>query len=209
MMLASVPRGTLLPAVAVAATITGLLAWGESVHASAARRATHLPGSTPGGDATVVVLGFRNRGSTANTVNRWRAGIAVRTARRLRQAGVRVTIVASGGAVGGRVPEAVVLRDTIVGTLGWGEPVLVEDASRSTWENIRNVLPMIEKAGAIAIASNGLHAEKARDYLARQRPDLVDRLVAADDYRLGEHIVLKPIFAIVGLRKLRRLRQAR
>lgn len=42
-------------------------------------------------------------------------------------------------------------------------------------------------------------------YLARQRPDLSSRIVAAEDYRLGEMILLKPIFAAVGLWKLRAL----
>jgi len=39
-------------------------------------------------------------------------------------------------------------------------------------------------------------------YLGRQRPDLVPRVIATDDYRLGEHSLMKPLFAAVGLRKL-------
>lgn len=179
-----------------------VIAWGEGVHALAATRGRRLPAPTPNGSAVVVVLGFRNGGTTPNRVNRWRAKIAVRTALRLATAESRVTIVCSGGAVHGSLPEATVLRDFIAGPLGWRGPLLVEDTSTSTWENVRNVLPLLEKADSIVFASNGLHAEKARLYLGRQRPDLIARVVAADDYRVGEHSLLKPLFAAVGLRKL-------
>ena len=155
-----------------------------------------------GGRAAVVVLGFRNGGRTANRVNRWRATIAVRTARRLVSMGCSVSIVCSGGAVHGPVSEARLLRDVIVGPLQWTGPVLLDEASTSTWENVRNVLPLVDGADSIAFASNGLHAEKARMYLGRQRPDLVPRVIATDDYRLGEHSLMKPLFAAVGLQKL-------
>lgn len=79
----------------------------------------------------------------------------------------------------------------------------MEPNSSSTWENVRNVLPLVEEYDWTAFASNGLHAAKARLYLARQRPDLGGRLVAADDYRLGEMTWMKPLFAVVGLMKLR------
>lgn len=103
----------------------------------------------------------------------------------------------------GTVAEAGLLRDYIESALGWDGPIAIESESRSTWENVRNALPWIKSANWVAFASNGLHAEKARVYLGRQRPELVGRLAAADDYRLGEMILLKPVFAAVGLWKLR------
>lgn len=103
----------------------------------------------------------------------------------------------------GTVAEAGLLRDYIENCLGWDGPVSIEPDSRSTWENVRNALPWIESAGWVAFASNGLHADKARVYLRRQRPELAERLAAADDYRFGEMILLKPVFAAVGLWKLR------
>lgn len=80
----------------------------------------------------------------------------------------------------------------------------VEIASRTTWENVLNVTPMLESADRIVFASNALHAEKARAYLWRQRPDLADRLARAEDYRLGELLLLKPLLAWIGVRNLRR-----
>ncbi|WP_302847569.1 ElyC/SanA/YdcF family protein [Curtobacterium sp. YR515] len=173
------------------------------MHCRAARRAGRLPRPTKGSTGLVVVLGFGNRGRRINVVNRWRARIAVRTARSARAAGASAQILCSGGAVLGTVAEAGLLRDYIESALGWDGPIAIESESRSTWENVRNALPWIKSANWVAFASNGLHAEKARVYLGRQRPELVGRLAAADDYRLGEMILLKPVFAAVGLWKLR------
>ena len=81
----------------------------------------------------------------------------------------------------------------------------VETDSRCTWENIRNVIPLIEDADRIKIVSHSLHAENARAYLWRQRPDLAARLVRAQDYRLGEWLLVKPALALLGWRNLRRI----
>lgn len=188
-----------------AAFLTAML-WGESVHARAAHRASALPPIQRGDSVVLVVLGFGNPGDRPNAVNRWRARIAVRTALALVRQGARVRIIASGGAVHGETAEGELLRRHISGVLGWSGHVLVEDRSSSTWENVREVVPWLDGADRIVFASNGLHAEKARTYLRRQRPDLAARLAAADDYRAGEMVLLKPLFAAVGLKKLRDLR---
>lgn len=205
-----VPRGTSLLRAAgasVATVLTGVLLWGEIVHARAAHRACALGIPRSSGHGIVVALGFQDAGPRANLVNRWRARIALRTAETYAPSAESVAIVCSGGAVHGEVSEAELLRDHIVDQLQWSGPVQVETESKSTWENIRNVLPLLESADWIAIASNGLHAEKARAYLRVQRPDLADRLVPALDYRLGEMILVKPLFAVVGLAKLRTRRR--
>lgn len=176
---------------------------GEAVHAAAAVRARRLPARvTPGSTGVVVVLGFQDHGARANMVNRWRARIAVRTARRAEALRATVTILCSGGAVQGQIPEADLLARFIRDGLGWDGPLVTEASSRSTWENVANSLPSLEHADWVAFASNGLHAEKARLYLRRQRPDIAARSVPADDYRFGEMIPVKPIFAAVGVAKL-------
>ncbi|WP_186377106.1 YdcF family protein [Curtobacterium pusillum] len=179
-----------------------IVAWGEAVHAHAARRERQLP-RAPRAPGAVVVLGFQNRGDRINVVNRWRARIAVRTAREAERRGASATIICSGGAAHGTLPEAELLAGYLRGSLGWSGPVLVESESTSTWENVRNVVPLLGDARWVAFASNGLYAEKARVYLRRQRPDLGRLLVRADDYRLGEMLFIKPVFAAVGLWKLR------
>jgi uncharacterized SAM-binding protein YcdF (DUF218 family) len=88
---------------------------------------------------------------------------------------------------------------------GYRGDLVVEVESRITWENIRNVIPLIEDAARIKIVSHSLHAEKAGAYLWRQRPDLAARLTRARDYRLGEWILVKPALTVLGLWKLRRI----
>lgn len=118
------------------------------------------------------------------------------------------TIITSGGAVRGHVAEATLLSRYLRMVLEWRGELREEAASRSTWENIRKVLPELDDPAWIMVVSNSLHAEKARIYLRRQRPDLADRLIPADDHRFGELVLLKPILAVVGLLKLRVLRCA-
>ena len=50
-----------------------------------------------------------------------------------------------------------------------------------------------------------MHAQLARSYLARLRPDLAEKLVPSKEYRPGEWIFVKPPLAVIGRRKLRRI----
>lgn len=186
---------------ALAVVAGGVLLWSELVHRAAHRRG---PGqrSAPVGAEAVVVLGFRNRGLRANAVNRHRMRIALRS---VDPAAGSTLLVLCGGAVVGGAPEAVLLaRESR--RQGYGGSIALDRTSRSTWENIANAVQFIERADTIRIASNPLHAEKARTYLLRQRPDLAARLGPTADHRWGEALWLKPAFAAVGLRKLRALR---
>jgi len=89
--------------------------------------------------------------------------------------------------------------------LGYRGPQRLDRASRSTWQNIENAASLIEAFDVVKIVSNPVHAEKARGYLWRQRPDLAARLVRARDYRFGELVLVKPIAAAIGLWRLRGL----
>lgn len=107
----------------------------------------------------------------------------------------------------GATPEADLLAQELRES-GWQGSILLERGSTTTWENIEAARKLIGRVDAISICSNGLHTEKARMYLRRQDPDLASRLVPADDYRFLEMSLLKPVFAVVGLVKLRQLRWA-
>ncbi|MCU1683261.1 MAG: GdmH transporter [Amycolatopsis sp.] len=74
-----------------------------------------------------------------------------------------------------------------------------------TARNRRHFLSSVEGPRPIKIVSHSLHAEKARAYLWRQRPDLAARLTRARDYRLGEWILVKPALTVLRLWKLRRI----
>jgi hypothetical protein len=88
--------------------------------------------------------------------------------------------------------------------LGYEGELALDMTSRSTWENVRNAIPLIEDAARIKVVSHSLHAEKARAYLQHLRPDLAARLVRGKDYRFGEWLLAKPFLAVLGKRNLRR-----
>jgi hypothetical protein len=118
-------------------------------------------------------------------------------------------LVLSGGAVAGGTPEAELMAAYARDVCGYRGPLSLDVESRSTWQNVTNVIPLLEGAARIKIVSHSVHAEKARAYLWRQRPDLAARLVRARDYRAGEWVLAKPALALIGLRNLRRLTTAR
>ncbi|MGL3197908.1 MULTISPECIES: YdcF family protein [Curtobacterium] len=185
--------------------IAAVLITADGLHARAARRGHgDRERSSPSSPGSVVVLGFANKSPRINMINRWRARIAVRTARGRPAA----RIICSGGAVHGPIPEGELLAQYIREHLGWSGAMTTETASRSTWENVRNVAPLLADAAWIVFASNSIHAEKARAYLRRQHPALADHLIPGRDHRWGEMLPVKPIFAAVGLWKLARPRRS-
>ncbi|MER6380607.1 YdcF family protein [Streptomyces sp. NPDC001250] len=177
------------------------LAWGEWLNW---RWSRVLVGNSEGASEAVVVLGYRNPQATANLINRWRVRAGIRSVSADRAQGTRV--VFSGGATSGGAAEAQLMAAYAKSVLEFDGTVLLEDRSGTTWENITNVIPLIEDVDRIKIASQPAHALKARAYLRRQRPDLAERLVRADDYRPGEWTVVKPLLALYGLWTLRGLK---
>ncbi|WP_412520575.1 YdcF family protein [Actinomadura madurae] len=182
----------------IAATAT--LAWGEWLNWRWSRT---LTGSAGGDSEAVVVLGFRNPQATANFINRWRVRAGIRSV----AADARGTLmIFSGGSTGSDIAEARLMADYAKSALAFDGTVLLEDKSATTWQNVTNVIPLLEDVDRIKIASQPAHALKARAYLRRQRPDLAKRLVRADDYRPGEWTAVKPLLALYGLWTLRAIK---
>jgi uncharacterized SAM-binding protein YcdF (DUF218 family) len=177
-----------------------VLGWGEWLNWRWSRA---LAERAEGGSEAVVVLGYRNPGPTANLVNRWRVRAGLRS---VSAGGGRDTrVIFSGSAADTGATEARLMADYAKFVLRFDGTVLLEEESRTTWENVTNVIPLLEDVGRIKFASQPAHALKARAYLRRQRPDLAARLVPAADYRPGEWLVLKPLLAMYGLWTLRDL----
>jgi uncharacterized SAM-binding protein YcdF (DUF218 family) len=185
--------------VIVFAVVIAVTLWGEFEHWRSSR---HRMGSRPGRSGTgeaVLVLGYRNRGTRANIISRWRVRAGLRSCQRPGPS----RLVLCGGPVGGSVAEAELMACYARESCGYAGELITEVGSRSTWENVQNAVPLIEHADRIKIVSNSLHAEKARFYLWQHRPDLAERLVPAADYRFGELMLLKPVLAAIGRRHLR------
>lgn len=176
------------------------LAWGEWLNWRWSRA---LVKDGAGATEAVVVLGYRNPRVTANVINRWRVRAGIRSIAADRVRGTRV--IFSGGAPSGGAAEARVMAAYATSVLAFDGTVVLEDRSGSTWENITNVIPLIEDVDHIKIVSQPAHALKARAYMRRQRPDLAEKLVRADDYRPGEWLIVKPLLALYGLWTLRGL----
>ncbi|MFC9792816.1 YdcF family protein [Streptomyces sp. NPDC127584] len=174
------------------------LVWGEWMNWRWSRA---LVGPGEGASVAVVVLGYRNPRATANVVNRWRVRAGIRSVGA--DGADRTCVIFSGGATSGGATEARVMADYAKSVLGFDGRILLEDQSTTTWENVTNVIPLLENADQIKIVSQPAHALKARAYLRRRRPDLAAKLVRADDYRPGEWLLVKPLLALYGLRTLR------
>ena len=125
--------------------------------------------ATPRGQA-VLVLGHADAGPRAGRINRRRI------ARGLAALEADGVLIVSGGAVAGRRSEARLLADA-ARDAGYRGPIALEEASRSTWENVANSQALLEPHARIVIVSEPVHAAKARALLAARRTDLAARLV--------------------------------
>ena len=158
------------------------------------------------GRQVVLVLGSpsRPRGGL-HPMQRWRTDIAVRSMHPVY--GRLLFSGASPAHAPGEPSEAWVMADYAQEVLGVPvERIAVEEAARSTWQNVAHCLPELERAESITIASTPTHAARARRYLVLQRPYLQGRLVPAADYRFGEHCGWKVItLAYALVRTARRI----
>ncbi|OUE24208.1 YdcF family protein [Clavibacter michiganensis] len=196
-------RTVVAPAAALLAAVAAVLLASEGIHRLASTRGLGAaPGRADGrvGREAVVVLGFGNAGSRANRINRYRVRAALRS---MDPRAASTALVLCGGSVMGDEPEARILA-RYARELGYAGRVVLEEASRSTRENVANAIPLIEDADTIRIVSDPVHAEEARGYLRAARPDLAARLARAEDYRFGEVTWMKPLAIVVAV--LRRAR---
>jgi vancomycin permeability regulator SanA len=186
--------------IALAITLAAaVLGWGEWVHWRSSSRWLGSSAGMPGREA-IVVLGYGNRGSHANFLNRYRVRAGLRS---VNPSATESVLVFCGGGVHSSVPEAALMARYARDELGYTGPMLLERDSMSTFENVQNAVPLIEEFDTIKIVSNSLHAEKGRAYLWALRPDLGERLVRAEEHRFGEIIVVKPVAGYLQLRSKR------
>ena len=164
------PRSQAPPAKPASATSPPSTAPRDQAMLGGQVRPTDQRPATPRGQA-VLVLGHADAGPRAGRINRRRI------ARGLAALEADGVLIVSGGAVAGRRSEARLLADA-ARDAGYRDLIALEEASRSTWENVANSQALLEPRARIVIVSEPVHAAKARALLAAQRPDLAARLVA-------------------------------
>ncbi len=164
------PRSQVPPVKPASATSPPFTAPRDQAMLGGQVRPTDQRPATPRGQA-VLVLGHADTGPRAGRINRRRI------ARGLAALEADGVLIVSGGAVAGRRSEARLLADA-ARDAGYRGPIALEEASRSTWENVANSQALLEPRARIVIVSEPVHAAKARALLAAQRPDLAARLVA-------------------------------
>ena len=121
-------------------------------------------------------------------VQRWRCEIAARS----RDPHRASRLVFTGAGRDGEASEAAVMSGYARDVLGVpAGQIALEDRARTTRQNIKFSLPLVQDADVIKIASDPLHAARARRYLRQMRPDLAARVRPADDYRFADHWALK------------------
>lgn len=178
---------------AAAALALGYLAAGELAHRWAHGRALGRPEAVRGRREAIIVLGYPSRrDGSPHPLQRWRARIAARSI----SPDAASTVVVCTGASADGPSEAAVLAGLLRDLGVPADQVVLEERARSTWQNMEFSAPLVADADVIRVASNSLHAWRARRFLRRQRPDLAARLAAADDDRIGEFWWLKTPLAV-------------
>ncbi len=121
------------------------------------------------GNCAVLVLGYpaEDDGSLSSVQRvRVEAGVKAYRARNCQK------LVLSGGAVANQYIEAERMA-RFAQELGVAKDhIVVEGRARNTWENIGCSLPYLKNTASITIASDRLHAKRAKRYICRQQPFL-------------------------------------
>ncbi|WP_404371978.1 YdcF family protein [Kytococcus sedentarius] len=158
-------------------------------HRTAARPAPRNgPDGRPAGRLGMVVLGRPSGvGGAVHGLQHLRVLAAVRTAA-AHPGPVRAVFTGWAGTrtTDGDRSEAAVMADHAQRLGLRAEEVLLEEESSTTYENVRNALPLVEDCEHIALVSNACHALRGRRHVQQLRPDLAERLVRADDHRWFE-----------------------
>ena len=165
----------------------------QAAHAWATRQ-DYGASPKPGASEALLVLGCPTRDDgSLHPVQRWRLAIAARTMN------PRVErVVFTGTTAKTQVSEAAAMAAHARAVGIADELIVLEEKALSTWQNVEYSAPLVEEFDVLRIVSDPLHAWRARQYLARQRPDLAGKLAPAVD-RFGEQPFFKAATLIYEL----------
>lgn len=153
----------------VTAIVTSELAHRRSARHAAPPRTT--------GSVAILVLGYpTRRNGNVHPLQRWRIEIAARELAKYDDA----RLVISGGPTRGPVTEATTMAQLALDRGIDADRIDLEHDARSTWENVHLSLPHLRHHDLVIIASDGLHAARARRYLLAQAPEFTGRVFVAE-----------------------------
>ncbi len=176
------PRALSLPLTGPRLIVAGLLstaavvAVAEVLHQRAGRSAV----ASGAGSTVVVVLGYpTRRNGRPHPIQRWRVRLGVRAMRATKA----TKIIFSGGSPANAFPEAETMAD-LARAAGVPETAIqTETESESTWQNVAYTAPLTDAFDRVVVASDPLHAKRARNYWIQQRPSDADRVFVSDSRR--------------------------
>lgn len=176
------------------AAVIAIVLFAEYVHWHASKSGPRLTSSVS--SCAVIVLGFpTRRNGTLHPIQRWRTRIGIRSLGSMKNG----IIIFTGGTTYAGKTEAQVMADY---ALRWhvpAEQIKFETTSRNTRENISYSFPIAEPYRYIALASDPLHAARARQHARAQHPEMSDVIIFADNYRFLEQWWLKVPTAVFEL----------
>lgn len=193
-------RHHLTAATVAAASLAAVAFAADLSHWRSSRRGLPVPPPDAPASEAIVVLGYGNRGTRANAVNRYRVRAGLRS---IDPRVPRTTVVLSGGPVHSEEPEARIMA-RYARRRGYRGRLVLETESMSTRENLLRVIPLVEDADSLVLVSNSPHAEMARAALGEMRPDLAARLRRAAEHRFGEVLPFKVLGTVIAMRHRRR-----
>ncbi len=114
-------------------------------------------------------------------------------------------ILFTGGAVANEFTEAETMASLARAAGVPPDAISVETESESTWQNIAYSAPLVDDFDRVILASDPLHAKRARDYWLEQRPDDRNRIFISSVRRPFENVWSSvPTAAVEILRTARR-----
>lgn len=141
-----------------------------------------------GASCVVVVLGISGSNAPLRAIQRWRTRMAVQVA----HANRCDRVIFSGTTTRHGAPSEASRMASIGRKMGLEDSTIVlEERSRNTWENVEFSRPLIGSAKYVVIASDALHASRARRYWSTQAGDHGTTIVLADSYSLLDHFWLR------------------
>jgi len=191
-------RATAATLAGTGVVVTALVALTELAY----RRQGAGPDIPPTGRGAVVVLGVPGTNPLLRMAQRWRVDLALAAV----ATGRIDRVVFTGGPVRSERSEAAEMAGIAVARGLDPALVVLDERSRSTWENVTEAARLVGPADFVVLASDAFHAARARVYWWDQQGAGASPLfVLADRYRRFDHLALRaPATVVEIVHRLRR-----